>query len=262
MLFSRVYVVNFTVELENYRGSMELLLFLVRKHELRLEDLPLSVINSQFDSMLDSVDEIDINSVGDFVEISGLLIELKSKTILPDDEVDDSEVIDPRENLVHRLLEYKKFKDAAALLDECGRDWQDRFARRANDLPARKVDMSQQAIQEVELWDLVSSFGRQMREALPQLSEEVMYDETPIHVYMKQIHQLVLREGEACYSQLFEVGMHKSAMIGIFLAILELSRHHDLRTEQEVEQGDIYLRAGPDFPQELLLDESQGVDFN
>ena len=72
--------VNFTVELENYRGSIELLLFLVRKHELQLEDLPLSVINEQFAAMIELADEIDINSVGDFIDVAGTLIEMKSKS--------------------------------------------------------------------------------------------------------------------------------------------------------------------------------------
>lgn len=246
----------FHVELDNYQGSIELLLYLVRKHEIRLEDLPLSVITDQFTRLLDESESVDVNSVGDFVEIAGLLIEMKSKSALPT-EVDDEaeEVIDPRDNLVYRLLEYKKFKDAAALLDEQSRMWRDRFCRRANDLPPRKVDITEQPIDQVELWDLVSAFGRQMRDALPQLTEEVMYDDTPIQVYMQRIHRLVKENGEACYSQLFEPGMHKSSMIGIFLAILELARHHDLKTEQEVEQGEIFLRPGPDFPDQLDFDE-------
>lgn len=245
---------SFSVALKNYQGSIDLLLYLVRKHEIRLEDLPLAVINDQFVEMLDQQETVDINSVGDFIEILGLLIEMKSRSVLPAEvENDEIEVVDPRENLIHRLLEYKKFKDAAALLDEQSRRWRDCFSRRANDLPPRKRDYAEQPIHEVELWDLVSAFGRQMRDAIPQLSEEVLYDETPIHVYMSRIHKLVKQNGEACYSQLFEPGMHKSAMIGIFLAILELARHHDLRTEQEVAQGEIMLRPGPEFPDQLFV---------
>lgn len=245
---------TFTVELSNYLGSIELLLFLVRKHEIRLEDLPLSVITEQFDQMLDESESIDINSVGDFIEVAGMLIELKSKSALPVEELEQEEVIDPRENLVFRLLEYKKFKDAAALLDEQSRKWKDCFSRQANDLPPRKVNVAEQAIHEVELWDLVSAFGRQMRDAIPQISEEVLYDDTPIQVYMARIHRLIRQRGEACYSQLFEPGMHKSAMIGVFLAILELARHHDLRTEQDSQQGEILLRPGPEFPEEFTVD--------
>lgn len=246
---------SFTVELNNYQGSIELLLFLVRKHEIKLEDLPLSVINEQFSAMLDEANDIDINAVGDFIDIAGTLIEMKSKSALPVEEVEEVEVIDPRENLVFRLLEYKKFKDAAALLDEQSRLWRDCFSRKANDLPPRKVNVAEQPIHEVELWDLVSSYGRQMREAVPHLTEEVMYDETPIQVYMMRIHRLVTEDGHACYSQLFEPGMHKSAMIGIFLAILELARHHDLRTEQQVEQGEILLKPGPEFPDQLQFED-------
>ena len=141
---------SFTVELNNYQGSIELLLFLVRKHEIKLEDLPLSVINEQFSAMLDEANDIDINAVGDFIDIAGTLIEMKSKSALPLEEVEEVEVIDPRENLVFRLLEYKKFKDAAALLDEQSRLWRDCFSRKANDLPPRK-DSPQKGI-----WNLSS----------------------------------------------------------------------------------------------------------
>ena len=93
-----------------------------------------------------------------------MLVEIKSRMVLPNVEEEVIEWKDPREELVQRLLEYKQYKDVASMLEERGRQWQQSYSRLANDLPPRRVDPSDQPIHEVELWDLVSALGRVMRE--------------------------------------------------------------------------------------------------
>ena len=132
-----------------------------------------------------------------------------------------------------RLLTFKRFKDASLLLQDHATTWQNRYARIANDAPTQKIDMADQPIHEVELWDLVSAFGRLLRDNRPVHEESIKYDETPIHVYMKRIHSRILRQKTVSFNELFEPGMHKSAMIGVFLAVLELTRHHNVLASQE-----------------------------
>ena len=107
--------------------------------------------------------------------------------VLPHDEDEQEENIedDPRQELVQRLLEYKKYKDVASTLKENGREWQQRYTRVAQDLPPRTVDPAEQPIHEVELWDLVSAVGRIMRERerLKPLTN-IVYDDTPQQVYI------------------------------------------------------------------------------
>ena len=172
---------------------------------------------------------------------------------MPVGEEEAEEVEDPREELVERLLEYKMFRDAASVLEEQGRVWQEHLPRLANDLPPRRIDPAGQPIQEVELWDLVSAFGRIVRDSRVTHAPSIVYDDTPIHVYMQRIHQRLVQDRRAAFSQLFYPGMHKTAMIGVFLSILELVRHHSVRTEQADGHGEIWVLPGQVFNASLDL---------
>jgi len=246
---------DFRVELDVFRGPLDLLLYLVRKHEVEIVDLPIAPITEQFLAHLAVLEQIDVNAVGDFLEMASTLIEIKSRMVLPRGGEVEDELADPRQELVRRLLEYKKFKDAASILEERGRHWQQHAGRLANDAPDLAASLGDQPIQEVELWDLVSAFGRIMREIEITRPSNIVYDETPLHVYMAQIKERLADQGRIEFRQLFRPEMHKSAQIGIFLAILELVRHHHLKAEQNELFGKLWLVAGsePDAP----VDNSQ-----
>jgi segregation and condensation protein A len=235
---------KFKVDLEIFRGPLDLLLYLVRKHEVEITDIPIAPITDQYLEYLAVLQEFDVNAVGDFLEMASTLVEIKSRMVLPrGDEVED-ELADPRQQLVARLLEYKKFKDAASMLDERGRSWQERYGRLASDLPPRQRDLADQEIQEVELWDLVSAFGRIVRESAAAKPANIVYDDTPIHVYMARIKSQLTERGRIAFRDLFQTGMHKSALIGMFLAVLELVRHHQVQAEQGVLFGELWLLPG------------------
>jgi segregation and condensation protein A len=242
---------SFRVDLEIFRGPMDLLLYLVRKHEVEVVDIPIAPITEQFLEYLTVLKELDVNAVGDFLEMASTLIEIKSRLVLPrGGEVEDP-LADPRQELVQRLLEYKKFKDAASMLEERGRGWQQRFGRLANDAPPRERDLGEEPIQEVELWDLVSAFGRIMRESQTAPASSIVYDETPIHVYMTNIKAQLVERGRLSFRELFQPGTSKSALVGIFLAILELVRHRQARAEQSGLFSEIWLMPGPTTGEEV-----------
>src|SRR6185437_9491313 len=112
-----------------FRGPLDLLLYLVRKHEVEIVDLPIALVTEQFLAYLTLLKELDVNAVGDFVEMASTLMEIKSRLVLPHGDESEEELDDPRQELVRRLLEYKKFKDAASILEEQQRAWQERFPR-------------------------------------------------------------------------------------------------------------------------------------
>ena len=244
---------SFRVDLEIFRGPLDLLLYLVRKHELDTTDIPMALITGQFLEHLDVLKELDVDAVGDFIEMASTLIEIKSRLVLPRCGEDADELDDPREELVERLLEYKKYKDAASILDERSHSWQQRLPRLADDLPPRRIDPAGQPIQEVELWDLVSAFGRIDRDNQVIQPSNIVYDDTPINVYMQRIHERLVAHQRAAFSELFIPGMHKSAVIGNFLAILELVRHHSVRTEQNDLHGEIWILPEANFDRQLDL---------
>jgi segregation and condensation protein A len=156
--------------------------------------------------------------------------------------------------LVHRLLEYKKYRDAASILEERGRVWQQHYPRLSTDLPGRVRDLAEEPIEEVELWDLVSAFGRIMRETEAARPSSIVYDETPIHVYMTRIQRQLIEKGRLIFRDLFQPAMHKSQLVGIFLAVLELVRHHRVRVDQNELFGEIWIL--PDRNCQMPLDAS------
>ena len=251
---------NFRVELDLFRGPLDLLLYLVRKHEVEVTALSLATITEQFLTMLEVLQEIDINAVGDFLDMASTLIELKSRLVLPHGGEETEELLDPNDDLVHRLLEYKKFKDAATMLDDQSRGWQQHYPRLVDDLPPRQVSLDDQPILELELWDLVSAFGRIIRESQNPPTTNIVYDDTPIHVHMARIHGRIVKLGRAAFSEMFSPGMHKSTLIGVFLGILELVRHHNVVTEQPVIHGEIYILPGEQFDPHLNLDNVDNYD--
>jgi len=246
---------DFRIDLDSFRGPLDLLLYLVRKHEVEIVDLPIASIAQQYLEYLEVLQELDVNAAGDFLDMASTLAEIKSRLVLPHGGEEIETLDDPREELVQRLLQYKKYKDAASVLDEQGRQWQQHFPRLASDLPPRRTDLENQPIHEVELWDLVSALGRMMRDRQRVAPTQIVYDDTPIQVYMQRIHERLLSDRRAAFSELFEPGMHKSAMVGMFLAILELVRHHSVRTEQGDLHGEIWVLPGESFSAELSLEQ-------
>jgi segregation and condensation protein A len=251
---------NFRVDLEVFRGPLDLLLYLVRKHELDIVDLPIAPITEQFLNYLAVLEQLDVNAVGDFLDMASTLIEIKSRMVLPRGGEVEQEMDDPRQELVLRLLEYKRYRDAASMLEERGRQWQQHYARVADDLPTGQRDLASEAIREVELWDLVSAFGRIMRESVQNKPSSIVYDETPIHVYMEQLHARLMAEGRLAFSELFTPGIHKSTAIGLFLAIMELVRHHGVLAEQAELFGEIWVLPGEKTGTTLDLSATDGYD--
>jgi segregation and condensation protein A len=245
---------DFRVDLNMFRGPLDLLLYLVRKHEVAICDIPIAAITDQYLEYISVLEKLDVNAVGDFLAMASTLIEIKSQQVLPRaDEVDEEGVDDPRQELVQRLLEYKKYRDAASLLEDRARDWQQHYPRMTSDLPPRRVDPAEQPIEEVELWDLVSAFSRVIRDTEAAKPSNIVYDDTPIHVFMERIRQRIEQRGQAAFGDLFEPGMHRSTLVGIFLAILELVRHRHVRVEQNELFGEIWLLPSDDAPEPIDL---------
>jgi segregation and condensation protein A len=247
---------SFQVELSEFRGPLDLLLFLVRKHEVEISDIPVAPITEQFLQYLEVLHELNVDDVGEFVEMASALIEIKSRSVLPRAEEEEEPLEDPRQDLVRRLLEYKKFKDAASMLEERGRQWQQHYPRLSNDLAERIRDPAEEPIHEIEMWDLVSAFGRILRERAAAGPSKIVYDDTPIEVYMQRIHAQLLEQGKLAISELFEGHTHRSTLVGLFLATLELVRHHGVQLEQGELFDEIWITPGSATEKELDLSRS------
>jgi segregation and condensation protein A len=232
---------DYLVELETFRGPLDLLLFLVKRDEVDILDIPIARVAEQFKAYLDVLRLIDVERAGDFLVLAATLMEIKSRMLLPRPPADEETIEDPRQELVRQLLEYKRFKDAAALLERQAERQSRRLARPAT----ATATPGTPSVQPVELWDLVSAFGRLMRETLAHQAQHVVVDQTPLHVYVDMILERLGKEGKLSLAQLFTPPRTRSRLIGLFLAILEVTRHCRVVAEQPQAFGDIWFRLGP-----------------
>jgi len=234
------------VELDLFKGPLDLLLYLVRRDELDVRDLPIAPITRQFERYLAVLELLDLEMVGDFVLMASTLAEIKSRLVLPVPEeeeqpADDAADEDPRGDLIRQLLEYRRYRQAATALEEHAAEWQERYPRLSNDRPQVTSDPSADLIKEVELWDLVSALARVLEKRVLEEESSIRDDDTPISVYVQQIGDQVRKEGRVAFTSLFDDVHHKSRIVGIFLAILELLRHHHFRADQSEDFGEIWV---------------------
>jgi segregation and condensation protein A len=236
---------DYQVDLDSFRGPLDLLLYLVKRNEVDICDIPIARILEQFQHYLDIMTVLDVERVGDFIVMAGTLMEIKSKMVLPrstEEAVEDEG--DPRLELVRQLIEYKKFKDAAALLEAQAERQGLRLPRQPVAAPSAP-DPSRQPLQQVELWDLVSAFGRLMRETLALQPQHITVDHTPIHVTMDQIVQRLESEGPLPFRALFTPPYNRGRLVGLFLAMLELMKGRRVVGEQAEPFAEIILSLAP-----------------
>ncbi len=232
---------NYQVALDSFHGPLDLLLYLVKRHEVDVLDISIARLADQFLDYLNAMQAVDVELAGDFLVLAATLMEIKSRSLLPDDAVEagDDEP-DPRRELVKQLLEYRKFKDAAAALEDRAEKQTTRMARVAWEDPQPPGVMP---VRPVELWDLVGAFARLLRETQATRPTAVVVDDTPQHVYEAQIVDRVRSEGRVAFRDLFTPPHSKSRLIGLFLAILELVKNGTLALEQVDVYGEIWLFA-------------------
>jgi segregation and condensation protein A len=234
---------DYRIDLQQYGGPLDLLLYLVRRHEVDICSISLARITSDFQSYIGVLEFLDFDLIGDFVVVASTLLEIKSREVLPntDAPVEDQSEEESGSELIGKLLEYRKYKEATKTLDERAADWLERYPRLSSDRPQIPRDRTEDKIRQVELWDLVSALSRIVRIPAADTSGSVRMDETPIGVFQERIRLQVLAEGRAAFSSFFDGERIPSRIAGIFLAILELIRHEDYRAEQPMDFGEIWI---------------------
>jgi segregation and condensation protein A len=236
---------EYRVSLDTFGGPMDLLLYLVRRSEVDILDLPLAKITAQFLEFLEVLQFLDVEQASDFVSTASTLTELKSRTVLPRqaEEAPAEEPLEdePHNDLVHKLLEFKRLREAAQALDAQASLWQERYPRLSDERPRQGRDIADDLIKEVELWDLVSALARVLRRRTVEHEASVRYDDTPISVYIERVGERVRREGRVAFSAFFDSAAKRGVIVGLFLAILELLRHHSFRAEQPIDYGEIWI---------------------
>lgn len=254
----------YRVQLDVFSGPLDLLLYLIRRDELDIQDVVITRITEQYLKYVRLLEQLDPNGAADFLVMASTLVELKSRALLPSPPLEamEEDEDDPRAQLVRQLLEYKRFKDVAATLGSAAEERAKRYVRKPADLP-KELDGVE--LEEVEVWTLLEAFGRVMS-AIGEgpTQHQVLYDDTPIELHAAEMVAVLEREGPQTFRSLFDGNRTRGEIVGRFLALLELVRKRRVRAEQGELFGEIYLFLleeveEEDEPEESVVSASEGV---
>jgi len=270
---------DYTVYLERvFRGPMDLLLHLVREQEVEIHEIEISKVIEGYTAYLEVMTELDIEIAGEFLVMAATLMAIKSRSLLPREEIDLEDELDPRDELIQRLLEYRRFKEASETL---ARGWRTRglvhprgsFPELAEERSAEEPVLE---LGEISVWDLLSTFSRLMRETLANRPMEVAGEARPMRFYVHTLAGTIRSHRRLTLNDLIvsiEGEPTREALVGSFCALLELIKLGVVTAEQgerigEIEviltdagAGDIEgILEGTTFDDELAPSDEEGEE--
>jgi segregation and condensation protein A len=231
----------YRVQLETYEGPLDLLLDLIRKQEIDIHNIPIAKITGQYLDYLHKLEQLDIDISADFIYMAATLIYIKSKMLLPPDPLaGPEEQLDPRAELVHRLLEHEKFKNAAQMLYQ-KQQIEDHVWSKPDKSLYEGADTEGEIV--VSLVDLVRVFQQVLERRREVVRIELQHEQFTVAEMMEQLRKHLLASGEGLrLVDFFESCPSRHAMIVAFLALLELVRLQAVLLVQAQLFGEIQLR--------------------
>ena len=235
-----------TVQVQDtFSGPLDLLLYLVRRDEIDIHDIPVGHVTKEYLVELNKMSEIDVDAGGEFLAMASMLTEIKGRMLLPDvseEEDEDDELYDPRQGLVEALLEYKKFKEVAAELEAMSNEFDERYGRNVK-VPEFQAVVKEKA-DELGALDLLAAFQRIARKMLNERApREIVSEEVPTEVRIKQIEEVVSLRGRVSFTSILSDSPSEDEMVGFFIAMLELIRMRKIDAQQSVDFSEIYFIA-------------------
>jgi len=238
---------DYKVQFEVFEGPLDLLLYLVKKEEVDIYQVNLTKLAGQFMEYLQLMRELDLDIAGEFLVMAATLVYIKSRELLPADqqvlaEGEEDEGEDPRWELIRRLVEYKKFKDAAAQLQALEIQQQSIYPRRAPKLQYERPT----ARPEVSLFDLVGAVNVVLKRFQQRVgTHDLFEDKWTVSEKIEFIREVVRQAGAVAFAALFARSTSRSEVVATFLALLELIRLRQVVAVQARPFGEIEISAAP-----------------
>ena len=239
--------IDYRIKLPVFEGPLDLLLFLIRKNEIDIYDIPIESVTRQYIEALHAMQQLDLDVAGEFFVMAASLMEIKSRLLLPhgqhavDPNAEGEDTMDPRWELVHQLIQYRKFKEAAAEIGGLALRQRDLLARFASARSADPLDRPLRGVDRIELWN---AFNMVLRRLAEKLVVGEIHDETV--TVADQMEWLLARletEKSFIFSHLFPDGVSLRRLVATFLAVLELTRLGRLQLRQDEAFADIACSA-------------------
>ncbi|MDG1498837.1 MAG: segregation/condensation protein A [Planctomycetota bacterium] len=237
---------DFTVHLDRvFQGPLDLLLHLVREQEVEIHEIEIGSVIEGFMEYVKALEKLDLEFAGDFVVMAATLMAIKSRSLLPKEEVNLEEDLDPRDELIQRLIEYRKFKSASQDLEDRaeereqlrGRGWRGEVKAHETEPVLEMGDLT--------AWDLLGAFSRLMREVDTGRTEKIYRDPRPMRWYVESLVGNIRTSGTMSLRAATESlgdGLTKESLIGTFCALLELVRLELVDVVQDNQSDDILLK--------------------
>src|SRR3954468_4649684 len=242
---------GYQVVLPTFEGPLDLLLHLIEQHELDIRDIPISFVAQKYVEYITLMEELNIDVASEYLVMAATLIHIKSKMLLPvvpTDQEDEAEAeLDPRAELVRRLLEYQKYKHAAEQLSNNPVLGRDVFLR---GVPAPNVEGAA-PLAGLSLFKLLDAFQGVLSRAQKSVEHQIDFERFSITDRINELSELLKSRGKVRFEELFEGHRGRADLIVTFLAILEMTRLRLTRVEQE---GPLL----PIFIELAVSDESDG----
>lgn len=234
---------SYRVKLENFYGPLDLLLHLIRKKEIPVDEIRVHPIAEQYKAYLQEIQKLDVDVASEFVVVAATLMRMKSRSLLPDkknieDLEEETEFEDPGAKLIQNLLRYRTFKDRADLL----RDRRDR-ERKRYPAPGEEDDF-QNVEDETEFvdlsqWKLVRSYVDITEELQMQMSTKIIYDEIPQEIIIDDILETVDREKDVSFAELIGRDVSRTQAVSYFMGMLNLAKDQKLHVRQDSDSSQI-----------------------
>ena len=224
------------VKLPVYEGPLDLLLYLIKQSQIDIYNIPIAEITKQYLQYLEVMQLLDLNIAGDFLVMAATLMAIKSKLLLPKETLPPEEQeLDPREELVRRLLEYQRFKALAEQLSQLELKSRQLFTRPTGVAVGDGVPLPppEEPYFEASLFDLLSAFSQAMKDIPKEAFYEVLRDETTVEQKIQELRALVSSQASLVFQELLMSCRTQIAMIATFLAVLELVRSQEVVARQE-----------------------------
>ena len=230
---------NYKIKLDLFEGPLDLLLFLIKKDEVDIYDIPIESITGQYLEYLSLIKELNLNNVGEFILLASQLIYIKSQMLLPEGERgDEDDFEDPRTELVQQLLEYRKFKNAALQLDEMQREESKRFPRFAKIVLEGSKNIKNL---DIGIFELLETFS-EMLKAKDFSSIEIEDESVTVAEKLLEIKEQLNSELLVSLNKIFKKTRSKMELICCFLAALELLKQGEITASQNENFGEIMIK--------------------
>lgn len=241
---------EYKVVLEAFEGPLDLLMHLIEKEKVDIYDIPIAKITDQYIEYIKTMQSIDLNMTSEFLVMAATLLEIKSKMLLPSNSKEDEQLeigeIDPREDLVRRLLEYKKFKVAAEELKAKGDNQSKVFFKQKEELE-EFIGQDSFELEKVDFKELFLAYINVLNRSKDDIIEinltEIQRDELTIEDCMDNLGNLIKEKKRIKFDELFDNNITKTKIVVIFLSILELIKLKRIKVIQEQNFGDIIIKS-------------------